>query len=175
MNNETLLHIVSASVSPAVMISGTAMLVMAFLNRQGLLTGRLRELHNSALHYAELGQREKKVYYTDRAHIAMHQAKAVYSRAYNVKWTLVYLFGGIIAFVSTSIGLGIGVFWPQAIAWATIAFVLGVSSVLVATLFAMVGALKSLSPLKREEQETDRLLKEIAGITAESTAKNAEQ
>ena len=172
MDNEILIKLISASVSPAVMISGTGLLIMGFLNRQGMLTGRLRELHDSALRHAELAQEKKSAYYADRATLSMQQAKAVFSRASNVKWTLIYLFSAVIMFVVTSVFLGLGVIWAQAIALATLAFVMGVFAIFVAMCFALGGVLRSLSPLKHEEAQTDRLLKEIAGITSASTDEN---
>lgn len=160
MDNETLLHLITASVSPAVMISGSALLILGFLGRQGLLTGRLRELHDKALHHAErFAESEcKNCYHSERAALSMQQAKAVYARTRNVKWTLIFLFIDIIAFVMTSICLGVSVASKEFLAVAVAFFIVGMLALLVAMLFGMSGALKSLTPLYHEEQETEKLL-----------------
>ena len=164
MTDDTLIHLISASVSPAVMISGTAMLVLSFLGRQGLLTGRLRDLHEKALNYAGAFKRDGNPCNAERAALSMQQAKAVYGSARNVKWTLIFLFLAIISFVLTSISLGVGVFYKDIIFAAAMFFVVGVFNLFVATLFAMNGALKSLAPLRREQAETEKLLAKINGI-----------
>ena len=167
MNNEILLQLITASVSPAVMISGSALLVLAFLNRQGVLAGRLRELHDHALHHAELFHKEKNSYHAERAALSLQQSKAIYSRADTVKWTLVFLFLDIIAFVMASVALGVSVVCKEALIAAVVFFVAGVLSLFVSAVLGMQGALKSMTPLQREQEQTEKLIARIGGIASD--------
>lgn len=167
MNNETLIQLITASVSPAVMISGASMLVLAFLGRQGVLAGRLRELHERALHHAELFHKENNNYHAERAALSLQQAKSMYSAVHNVKWTLIFLFAAIIAYVLSCISLGATVFFKEAVTYAAIFFVLGMAGLFSSAIFAMSGAVKALSPLKHEQEETEKLLERIGKIKAE--------
>ncbi len=170
MNNELLIKLITASVSPAVMISGTAMLVLAFLGRQGILAGRLRELHERALEHAERFHQTGASLSAERAALALQQAKAIYARARLVKWTLVFLFTAIVAFVLCSMGLGAGVFFAGAVEIAVVLFVAGMLCLFVAALLAIGGALKSMTPLRHEQAETEKLLERIGKITAKPMA-----
>jgi hypothetical protein len=169
MDNEVFVRVITASVSPAVMVSGSAMLVMAFLSRQGLLTGRLRELHERALQHAELFKKDGDSYQAERAALSLSQAKAVYLRARNVKWILMFLFAAICLFVLCGAALGFNVLFPHLIFLAGVFFIAGMLSLLVSTLFAMRGSLQMLTPLKNEQEETEKLLKEL--IKTENAAK----
>ena len=167
MNSELLLQLITASVSPAVMISGSALLVLAFLGRHAVLTGRLRELHDSALHHAEIFHETKNSYHAERAALCMRQSSAIYSRAKTVKWTIVFLIVAIIAFVLTSASLGLSVFYKGALLIAAVFFVFGVLGLFISALFALKGAIRSLSPLKREQEDTEKLLLGIGNISTD--------
>lgn len=171
MNDDTLIKIISACVAPAMFISGTSMLVLAFLGRQGVLTGRLRELHEKALHFAERGHKENNDYCRERAELAIAQGKAVFVRTRTVKWVLVGLFIAIASFLLTSMGLGLGIYIKEALPVAMGFFVMGMVSLCLGVLFALGAAFQSLNPLRDEEVATEAMLKRfkdtVTGINRE--------
>ena len=165
IESETLLHLITASVSPAVMISGTSMLVLAFLSRQGVLAGRLRELHDKALQHAEIFHETKNTFHAERSAMYMKQAHAISRRARLVKWTLAFQFIAIILLLLSTMCLGLGTFAKEALLCAAVLLVAGVLSLFASALLALRGALKSMAPLEREQAETEKLLARIGGIS----------
>ena len=170
MSDPTLIQVISASVAPAMFISGASMMTLAFLNRQGILTGRLRDLHKKALQFAERAQKENSDYLRARARLALSQGKKVFVRARTVKWVLILLSISMLGFLLTSVGLGLALYYPTITEVATAVFGFALLALFGAVGFALGGALNSLKPLQDEEETTEKLV-EAFGITSEETKK----
>lgn len=159
MDNALLVQVISASLAPAVFVSGSALLVLAFIGRQGVLTGRLRELHAQALAFAERAHKEHDEYCQARADLALAQSRQVFVQAHTVKRVMICLFVAIALFLLSSVGLGAGVFFPAVIAVAVGVFALAMLVLLTAAVFALSAAMVSLTPLRDEEVAAEEMLK----------------
>ncbi len=164
MTDETIIGIITSNVSPAGMIAGNALLILAFFSRQVSLNAHLRELHKEALHHAELYKETKAKYQAERAALCMRQAKAIYSRASLIRWTLGFQMISIASWVAAIAALGVAAFYRGALGASVGCFFTGIISLFISAVFAVVSTLRVLKPIEHEHADTEKLLARIANI-----------
>ena len=164
MTDETIIGIITSNASPAAMIAGNALLILAFFSRQASLNAHLRALHSEALHHAELFKETKAKYQAERAALCMRQAKAIYSRASLIRWTLGFQMISIACWVGACASFGISAFCRSALSASVAFFFTGIASLFVSAIFAVVSTLRVLKPIEHEHADTEKLLARIANI-----------
>lgn len=161
MEPATVLEIIAASVAPAVFISAEGLMMVAFISRHTTLTGRLRSLHEEALHFTDKALHEDCDYFRTRAHLAFDQSKGVFERVKVVTLILRLLFLSQLSFLLTCAFLGVGMIWFVGFFLAIICFGLGILFLCTAVWQSFWGIGHSLSAISDEEQTTKRLLEKL--------------
>jgi len=161
MDAPTVLEIIAASVAPAVLISAEGLMLVAFISRHTTLTGRLRSLHEEALHFTDKALHEDCDYFRTRAHLAFDQSKAVFERVKVVTTILRLLFLSQFMFLLTCAFLGVGVVYTLGFFLAILCFGLGILFLCVAVWKSFFGIGHSVTAINDEENTTKRLLEKL--------------
>jgi len=157
--------IISASVVPVVIISACGLLSLAFYNRMAAIVSRLRGFQRERMHQQEQLQRagDKRDATTQRYWLVLEllelQTTHVIRRAKLIRLTLLFLLLTIGMLIGCSLMLGLSVLLPRAMYVAIPLYVLGLLSMLTATVAAAVELKRALEPVELESRFiTDVLL-----------------
>ncbi len=157
--------IISASVVPVVIISACGLLSLAFYNRMAAIVTRLRGFQRERLQHQEILERaggkkdaEKQKHWLMLELLEL-QTTHVIRRAKLIRLTLLFLLLTIGMLIGCSLMLGLSVLLPNAIYVAIPLFVLGLLSMLAATIAAALELKGALEPVELESKFiTDVLL-----------------
>ena len=145
------LKVIQMLVAPVVMISACGLLCLAFYNRLSVLVSRIRTFNQERLTILDKLNGPAMENQRDglRARLAAVdvQVQAIMARAKLVRNTLFGLVTCIICMVLTSLCLGLALLAEQMTMVALGVFVLGVLSLLVAMIVALVELQRSLQPV----------------------------
>jgi hypothetical protein len=150
--------IISASVVPVVIISACGLLALAFYNRMAAIVTRLRGFQRERLQQQEILERvgEKKDGEAQKHWLMLEllelQTTHVIRRAKLIRLTLLFLLLTIGMLIGCSLSLGLSVLLPKAIYVAIPLFVLGLLSMLTATIAAAMELKRALEPVELESR-----------------------
>jgi uncharacterized membrane protein YbjE (DUF340 family) len=156
---------IGASVVPVVIISACGLLALAFYNRMAAIVTRLRGFQRERMQQQEFLQRtgDKKDAEAQKHWLVLEllelQTMHVIRRAKLIRLTLLFLLLTIGMLIGCSLMLGLSVLLPKAIYVAIPLFVLGLLSLLTATIAAALELKGALEPVELESRFiTDVLL-----------------
>ncbi len=156
--------IIGASVVPVVIISACGLLCLAFYSRLAAIVSRLRAFQRERLHEQELVSNSTSDSDADanrrRLLIAQlgEQTQHVMRRAHLIRLTLFFLLLTIALLIACSLMLGLTVVASAAAFVALPLFGLGLLSMLLATLFAMLELKTALHPAELEQRFVSQIL-----------------
>ena len=149
-------RIISASVAPVVIISACGLLCLTFYNRMAAIVSRLRGLQRERLAEQEHINRlelQSGPELQRRRQLLEHlkdQSAKIQRRARLIQSTLFFLLSAVALLIACCLLLGISILLPQAVLPAVISFLLGLFSVLAATITAMMELKSALHPAELE-------------------------
>jgi hypothetical protein len=149
------LKIISVSVVPIVIISACGLLCLAFYNRLAAIVSRLRAFQRERLHEQERIHSEahdQTISEKRRAllHVLEEQTVGVTRRAKLIRLTLLFLLLAISLLIGCCVILGLSVLLPSVVVVAVPIFMLGLLSMLVAMICAMLELRGALQPAELE-------------------------
>jgi Protein of unknown function (DUF2721) len=167
-------RVVSASVAPAVIISATALLCLAFYNRLATIVARLRAVQRERMQEQEHLE-TMSLLETERCSALRRccmleslaeQTARIRRRAHLVRATLMCFLGAIACLVVSSLLNGLTTIWPDMMFGTALLFLLGMTLLLAGVFCAMGELLVALNPA---ELETD-VISELTGDPGEEPA-----
>ena len=161
-------RVLSASVTPVVVISATALLCLAFYNRLAAIVGRLRSVQRERL---EVQERIATMSTTDIERFSAlrescileslgEQTIRIKRRARFIRTTLLCFLTTIALLVLSSLMNGLTVIWSSAVVGAAVLFIVAMSLLLVGVGFAIAEMLVALHPAELESDV-------VSGLTGE--------
>lgn len=153
--------VISAAVVPAVLISASGLLCLAFYNRLTAIVGRLRIFQQEALREKEELRSRPKAGDTDilsrrvsqqTVDVLQHQMAQLLRRCRLIRRTLFGLLAAITCLLLCSMTAGGSVFWPGALYISGPLFMAGLLSMLGAIAFAMMELRVALDPVELESE-----------------------
>lgn len=113
------LTILSAMITPAVLISACGSLIIATSNRLGRVIDRTRKLSER---FSELAEQEETVGRMEERELLFDQLDRATQRSRLLQRAMTRLYGALSVFVATSVAIGVVAVTGQHYAWVPIAF-----------------------------------------------------
>ena len=160
--------IISSSVVPVVIISACGLLCLAFYNRMAAIVSRLRGFQRERLREQELISQAESQSGADtaRRHRLLQHLEAqtahVTRRAKLIRLTLFYLLLTVALLVTCCLMLGLSILVPPTIYIAVALFLIGLLSMFVAIIAAMLELKAALQPAELESQFVSDMLHQEA-------------
>jgi len=157
--------IVVASVAPAVVISASGLLCLAFYNRLAAIVSRLRAVQRERLQELKLFRAASAS--GDSSGVESHgrllnnlaqQTARIIKRAHLIRLTLLCLLGAISFLITSSLLNGVALVWPSAAIAAAATFTLGMLSLLTGIIAAMLELRAALDVVKLESDLVSDLI-----------------
>jgi hypothetical protein len=152
------IKIISIAVVPVVIISACGLLCLAFYNRLAAIVSRLRGFQRERLHEQEKmddvapGDDAEAELRRGMLNLLETQTLRVTRRAKLIRLTLLFLLLAISLLISCCMILGLSVMIPEAVGIAVPLFMLGLLSMLVAMICAMLELRGALQPAELESR-----------------------
>ncbi|HUB26833.1 MAG TPA: DUF2721 domain-containing protein [Tepidisphaeraceae bacterium] len=162
-----LARIISASVVPVVIISACGLLALAFYNRLAAIVSRLRAIHRERLHEHDVlshseGHEESAIDRQEMLRVLEIQTAHVARRAKLIRLTLFFLLLTVCLLIGCCLMLGLSVLLPGAIYLAVPLFMLGLISMLVGIICAMMELKEALQPAELESRFVSQVVQREA-------------
>jgi hypothetical protein len=159
--------IISSSVVPVVIISACGLLCLAFYNRLAAIVSRLRAFQRERLREQELilsAESQAGPELARRRRVLEHlksQTARVTRRAKLIRLTLFYLLLTVVLLVCCCLMLGLSIVIPATIYLAVTLFIIGLVSMLVAIISAMLELKAALQPAELESQFVSEIIHHV--------------
>ena len=145
---------IQAILAPALMISACGLLLLGLGNRYATVATRIRALNDEKRKkLAEPETIERDYVDVLRFESVMHQIPSLLVRVNHLRHSLMYLWAGVICYLSSSLCLGASLFFRlDAAVFAVWIFMLGIVSALVGVVYALMDITLADKVLKLESE-----------------------
>ncbi|MBI1337822.1 MAG: DUF2721 domain-containing protein [Phycisphaera sp.] len=165
MNYETAPAVIGQLVAPVVMISACGLLSLALYNRLAVVVSRMRSFHHEQLTtHRQLGNgsdrgtsNKDQAILRERLQTLELQVKRLMDRARLLRASVMCLLGTVAMMLLCSLAIGMSLVHNQTITAALALFVVGVLTMLVGVVLAMIELSRSLEPVDLEQDSLERL------------------
>ena len=171
--------IISAGVGPIIVISACGLLCLAFYNRLAAVVARLRSLHREQIVETDRLARARQQDNTGALDVVRAQellgmlkvqTDRVGRRARLIRATLLFLLITIGCLAFCSLALGLSTLFPHLIVPAAMFFILGMLTMVLAVVLAMVELRQALDPVELESRFVTELSRELTSEDYEHAA-----
>jgi hypothetical protein len=160
---------ISASVVPVVIISACGLLALAFYGRLAAVVARLRGFQREMLEQQEKTRQGGMLEQRQLLEMLRTQTSGVTHRARLIRTALLFLLAAIVLLILCSLALGFSLFARIAGICAVVFFVLGLLSMLVAAITAMIELRGALHPVESEAQFVSEAIEPALFVPGEET------
>ncbi len=153
--------LITAAISPVVVISACGMLCLTFNNRLAAVVTRLRTFHRERLHAQEAldaacaapnPDDRAIVHYREILGMLDTQIRSVLRRAHWIRRSLATLLFTIISLAACCLSLGLATEFPRLAPLATALFIFSLLLLILGMIFALIEIRQALNPLELESR-----------------------